>query len=345
MKNKLLIIFNILLLMSIILNLNFIKADISTCSPQINLVSQDPVSAAPGSYVKVVFEVSNLGYCSAGFAVKLDSKYPFSLDNGTNPVQYITSLPYVAGNYQTTWDVGYNVRIADDAIGQNYTLSLLSHQGTGSDFTYSSVEQGFTIGITDERTTFDSVIQSVSGSQVSIGIANTGKYAANAVIVKIPSQTNFRTVGTNGQIVGNLQSGDYTIVNFNLASTRTFAGTAGTQRPANIQNSSSSNNELQFEIDYTDNIGTRRIVNMQLPVSLLNSSTTGNFPGKTRSSWSVWYTVLIIAGVLVVLFILYKKFPKQAKKITSRIFRRKKHQENNSGEVPEWVKKEKGKVK
>lgn len=351
MKNKLLIIFSMLLLFGIILNVGLIKADSSSCSPVINLISQDPLPATPGSYVKVVFEVSNLYSCYNGFAVELNPKYPFSLDNGTNSIQTISSLPYVSGSYKYTWDVGYTVRIADDAVGENYTLPLLYHAGAGTDFTLPSVEQDFTIAITDERTTFDSVIQQISGSQVSIAIANIGKYAANAVIVKIPQQSNFMTTGTNGQIVGNLQSGDYTLVNFNIISARSFSGTgtsgSNSQRPSNIQNSSSTNNQLKFEIDYTDNIGVRRTVNMQLPLLLTNSS-SGGFSGRSqRSSWSVWYTILIILGVLIIGFILYKKFPKQSKKFMNRIFRRKKQQNYppETKEIPEWVKNEKEREK
>jgi len=334
-----------------ILNISLTRADSSTCSPNIVLVSQDPIKATPGSYVKVVFELSNLYNCYNGLGVKLTTPYPFSLDNGTNPVQTIASLPYVSGSYQTTWDVGYTVRIADDAANQNYTLPLLFHIGTSPDFS-NSAENDFNINIINEMTNFDSVIQSVSGTQVAIGIANVGENPANAVIVKIPTQSNFRAVGTSGQIIGNLQSGDYTIVNFNLASTRTFSGTgatgANTQRPTNVQPSNSSSNQLQFEIDYTDNTGVRRIVNMQLPLVVTNSSITGSFAGRTqRSSWSIWYTILIIVGVLVILFITYKKSSK-FKKSVNKIFKRKKQESNSqSTELPDWIKKEmeKGKKK
>jgi len=353
MKNKLLVITIITLSLSILLSAGLVNAatDLTTCSPQISLVSQDPITATPGTYVKVVFEVSNLDYCSSGLAVKLNPKYPFSLDSGVDSVRTLASKPYVVG-YKTTWDIAYTVRIADDASGENYTLQLLYHSGIGTDFTSSFVEQGFTINILDAQTNFDAVIQETSGSAVSIALANIGKYTANSVIVKIPQQDNFRASGTNGQMVGNLASGDYTIVGFDLVSTKSFSNMQG---PANSQASNSQNqsstsasNELTVEIDYTDNIGVRRTANMQLqmPLSFSGNSTIGGFSGRMqRSSWSVWYTVLIIFGVLVILFILYKKFPEPAKKVFSRIFKRKKkeHYSPSENEAPDWIKKEKEK--
>jgi len=354
MKNKLLIIIIMALSLNILLSAGLVKAtiDLTTCSPKISLVNQDPVIATPGSYVKVVFEISNLDYCSSnGLAVKLNPKYPFSLDSGVDSVRTLASSPYVSG-YKSTWDVGYTVRVADDASGENYTLSLLYHSGIGTDFTSSFVEQDFSINIIDALTSFDAVIQETSGSAVSIALANIGKYAANSVIVKIPQQDNFRVSGTNGQMVGNLASGDYTIVGFDLVSTKSFSNMQGS---GNSQASSSKNqsstpasDELTVEIDYTDNIGVRRTANMQLqmPLSFSGNSTLGGFSGRMqRSSWSAWYTVLIIFGVLVILFILYKKFPEQAQKIFSRIFKRKKREHNSSSEneIPGWVKKEKEK--
>jgi hypothetical protein len=350
MRNKLFIITSLSILLSLCL-INATSLDLTSCSPTITLVNQDPITATPGSYVKLVFEISGLDYCTSGLAVELNPQYPFSLDSGADPVRVLTSKPYVAG-YKSTWNVGYNVRIADDASGENYTIELLYHSGIGTDFTSSSVRKDFDISITNSLTSFDAVIQDTSSSTVSIALANTGKNAANSVIVKIPQQNNFRASSTNGQMVGNLASGDYTIVSFEISSSKSFMDMGNP--PSNSENqtaSSSDQNQLKIEIDYTDNIGVRRItyLGLEMPPSFSGSNSTGfsgNFPGRTnRSSWSPWYTVFIILGILIILFVIYKKFPEQSRRILGKIFKKKKKDPHSphENEIPDWIKKEREK--
>ena len=73
------------------------------------------------------------------------------------------------------------------------------------------------IDVADAQTNFDLVVQDSTSSEVSLAIANVGKNTANSMIVRIPEQNGFRVTGTNGQMVGNLDSGDYTIASFSLA--------------------------------------------------------------------------------------------------------------------------------
>jgi hypothetical protein len=320
-----------------------------SCIPTISLVSQDPVLATPGSYVKLVFEISGLDECKDGLTVKLNPLYPFSLDSGSDSLRVLNTNPYVLG-YKSTWNVGYNLRIADDASGENYTVQMAYHSGTESAISSTfSVNKDFEINIINSLTSFDSVVQETSSSTTSIAIANTGKNAANAVIVKIPSQENYKASGTNGQMVGNLASGDYTLVSFSLTSARNFMQDMSKENKT-LQNPSSESNELKIEIDYTDNIGVRRItyLNLEMPSSAIAGNSTsmmGGFGGYKRSSWSVWYTVLIILGVVIVIFILYKIFPNKSKKIIEKIFKKKKHELQNENGIPGWVKKEKEKKK
>jgi hypothetical protein len=304
----------------------------SSAVVQLKTLSYSPYPVSPGGYFDLWVNAQIVGNVG-DIQFKLDPQFPFSLDSNQTALQ-----DYGAPQYSPNILLHYVVRVDPNAVNGINKL-YLDYQAYGNWYT-----QELDIDVQNSQTSFDSVIQSISGSSVSIGIANIGQNPANAVIVKIPQQSGFRAVGTNGQIVGNLQSGDYTLVNFNIASTRSFTGTAGSRPQTNsssfIQNSSS--NQLQFEIDYTDNIGIRRTVNMQLPLALTGNSSTGTFT-RNRSSWSVWYTVLIILGVLIILFILYKKLPK---KYTNKIFKKRKQQVYSpSAEIPEWVKNEKEKGK
>jgi hypothetical protein len=216
----------------------------------------------------------------------------------------------------------------------------------------------FNISIENSRTAFDAVIQEISNSEVSIAIANTGKYTANSVIVRIPEQDYYTTTGTNGQMVGNLESGDYTIVSFSLSSKIILLSNSQTQKK--YQNSSTEplqrdlnqKQNLSVDIYYTDNIGERRIVTLALPISLTNlnglnstgmNNLSSNFQRKNPSSWSIWHILLVLIAIFGLSFlIIKKKFPSQSKELIERIFKKKK-KKISSNEVPDWIKNTKEK--
>ena len=358
MKNNFLIIAALFLIF--LLNLSLTTADTASCTPEIKIINQDPNPVTAGSYVKVVFELSHLAECINGLEVKLNSEYPFSLDPGYESIQSIEKSFYIR-DYSSVWDVPYKVRVDDSALTGDYNLELLYHSGTNIDFNslYSfSIGRYFNITISNSQTNFDAVIQEVSGSDVSIAIANIGKYTANSVVVRIPEQESFRASGIDGQMVGNLESGDYTIVGFSIspkgAVSRNISRTNFTANPQTLSN------KLKFDIYYTDNIGERRVVNMTLPLNMGNSSMigaggAGNFAGTRKtssSSWSNWYTLIIILALLAGTYFIHKKYPKQTKdflnKIKSKIKRVSKKEEkivHDINKIPDWVKNAKEKEK
>jgi len=347
MKNIFLILMAaILIIAAANIGLPLVSATSSTCYPQIALVNQDPNPATPNSYVKLLFEVSGVDQqaCSSGMAVKLIPEYPFSLDPNAESVQVLNSNTYIAGNYKTTWMVPYNVRIADNALEGDYLIKMFYHLGSDENFDSSYAEEDFNVTITDAQTDFDAVIQEVSGTQVSIGIVNTGKNTANSLIIGIPQQDNFRTTGISQQIVGNLAAGDYTIITFTIASTfqRNMTGT-GIPRNMTREASVSEAQMLKLKIDYTDGIGKRRSVVKEIPFSssFLQGNVTGTIPGQmgryntsSKSKASVWWYA---GGVLVLLAaaaIIYRKYRKKKKEEGSG---KKSHNEKDSGNVPDWV--------
>jgi len=335
MKNKLFIL--IMFLTTVLfISLKFISADTYSCSPTMKLVSQDPNPAIPDSYVKLVFEVSNLYNCN-GYSVKLNPDYPFSLDPNSNPIQTIGGTPSLVG-YTSDWMVPYKIRIAKDALEGDYELKLFYHEGSSSDFSTLATENDFNISIMDVQTSFAAVLQDVSGMQVSIGIVNTGKNTANSLIVSIPPQDNFRTTGTNEQIVGNLAAGDYSIVTFSLTP-------AFSRNSTRVGNNSANNQLLKVKMDYTDGIGERRNVTQEIPLNNLLSSgnltltgVTGFTRRNTSSGISKWWYAIIIVLAIVVTFLIYKGYHKV---LINRIknFYEKKGRGNgkNSKTAPNWV--------
>ena len=303
-------------------------ATISECRLNITMINQDPYPAIPGDYVKVVFQVSGVQNPSCGgVKFELIPSYPFSIDGGES-TKTLEGSTWVA-DYNTYWMIPYKLRVDKGALDGESEIEVRYSVGNSNLY----IQKEFSITIEDSRTNFDAVIQESTTSEVSIAIANIGKYIANSVVVRIPEQENFRATGIDGQMVGNLDAGDYTIVSFSVSPKRIMTGNRTMQ--------SSSN--LKFDIYYTDGIGERRIVNMELPLAMENSNITAatniaNFAGRTNNrtsgfKWTVWYTGATIALVLIILsFIIHK-------------IRKKKHHKNNKQDDPDWIKKSKEKEK
>ena len=350
MKNKIVFILAVVFLSSVLYNLGFISGAVQSCSPNITLINQDPYPAIPNSYVKLVFEVSQLENCE-GFAVKFDPKYPFSLDSGEDPIQVISANPYSpdykasSSNYKGTWIVTYKVRVAEDSLDGDYDLILNYHEGDSRDFGVYSFQKTFNVNVEDSQTTFDAVIQESTSSDVSIAIANTGKYTANSVVVRIPEQESFSVTGTDGQMVGNLESGDYTIVGFSVspkASRNASRTTDSNQKPST---------KLKFDIYYTDNIAERRIVHMELPLNVAGnySSFSSAFANRktTTSTSSSYYWYILIGIIVIIVFVIYK-YPKQTKDFFNKIKSKSKTSKKgvvNRENVPDWIKNTREKEK
>jgi hypothetical protein len=348
MKNKLFSLASLILTMIVLLNLIPVAAATTEiCNPQITLVNQDPSPAVPNEYMKVIFELTGIGNCN-GFTVKLNPEYPFSLDADSSDIQTIEGNPS-SPDYRDVWTVPYKIRIDKDALDGDYNLKLQYQEGVDESFGY--VEKGFNVTIKNSMTAFDAVIQQISGSDVSIAIANTGKYAANSVVVRIPEQESFKISGTDGQMVGNLASGDYTVVGFTLTKTNSgLRNMSRTNNPSNMPASNpSASSKLKFDIYYTDNIGERRIVNMELPLNIGNASAmgVGNFnrtATKTSSWYSSWTNWIIILGILIILYFLFRKYPNQIKHLLNKI-KRKNISSSENKKVPDWVRNAKEREK
>ncbi len=323
---------------------------------QLSSLEFNPYPVVPGEYFDFYIAVQYIGDSGAsGSSFQLVPSFPFSLnpgDNGTISFGELSS-PSIVLHYKVKVDP--NAGAGPNTINLNYNI--------GNEL----YTQTFNIDVENPKTDFDAVIQSVSGNAVSIAIANTGENVANAVIVKIPDQNDFTAVGTNGQMVGNLNSGDYTVVSFTLSPKRNI--TTISQQPLNSQPSANSQNyqaylqsqspkTLNFEIDYTDTVGERRIVNMSLPLTLTNVSGvagSGNFSGRrtqTQSLFVQWYFWVIVAALIIAGIIVYKKVANsKAKKFSnnpsSKISKgsKKRNDKNNSEEVPDWIKNVKEKEK
>lgn len=306
---------------------------------QIKELKYDPYPANPGEYFEIWIQAS-LG--SRNYAkFELLEEYPFSIDSNENSTREYDGT----GNREVV--MHYKIRVADDAVEGENGLKL---KYTSEKYADSNVIASFPIQISDVQTDFDLVIQESSGTDVSIAIANIGKNTANSLIVRIPEQDNYGVSGTNGQMVGNLDSGDYTIVSFTLAQV----------------GRSTDSNPLQVQLDYTDSIGERRslIKNIQFisasPVGFnmtgKGQAPNGNFGDgnfQAQQSNSIFKSIWFWAVIIILVgggYWYYRKNPEKVKhlfsQIKSRINKKSgsgKPSEEDSKKVPEWVSAERKK--
>jgi len=340
-------------ILSLIMAVSFISAaddSLHTCNLNISIINQDPYPAVPGSYVKVVFQVTGVSQsqCQNGVSFKLIPSYPFSLDNG-NYLVTLDKSTYTPG-YNGYWMVPYTLRVDKDALDGNNTLQVGYRFADWLDSSSYSVQK-FNIEVKDSRTQFDSVIQEATSSEVSIAIANVGKYTANSVVVRIPTQDDYMVTDTDGQMIGNLDSGDYTLVGFSIAKKAKMNSQQTTTNgnynmPPNQgvgQTQAASNSTFKFDIYYTDNIGERRVVNMAVPLNIASNFSNSAMMGRTRTTTTAWYLSwtnwLIIIVVLIIIYFIYNRYGEKIKGLFS------KKKKATVGKTPDWVTNAKEKEK
>ena len=220
---------------------NFVYAGSEVVS--VSLLSQDPDPAGAGEIVKLRFSVANVGEeVIEGLEVELLPKYPFSKMSGE---EYVKIIPQLSGYPYTA---KYQVLVGKEALEASNEIDIRYRAGPEDSWS----RETFEVDVDDIQTDFDLVIQEISGNEVSVAIANIGKNVAYSTIIRVPEQDSYETVGTSGQMIGNLDDGDYTLVTFQIVKKR---GASGTE-------------PLKFKIDYTDEIGERRSSLKQVPFEI-----------------------------------------------------------------------------
>jgi len=130
-------------------------------------------------------------------------------------------------------------------------------------------------------TDFDVAFSESSSGQTSFTIANIGSNPAFSVSVIVPEQSGWSVSGSNSMIIGNLNTGDYTVASFGLQSMQTRQIGTVQQRNASeqflTQRSSAQNfNNLKVQIAYTDTMGNREIIEKEVAMTQQASTTSAN---------------------------------------------------------------------
>ena len=270
-----------------ILSIGFVNAiDIS-----VENYYPSPVEA--GDYFTIWLRITNHEDTSTeGSSVRLKQTYPFSLDPGEEDTVIINELGPNTGVTKS-----FKVRVDKEAKEGDNNLAFEYKDCSGCVWK----ERSMPITVIEFQTAFEVVLQEISSEGVFIAIANIGKNPANAVTVSIPEQDNFRTDLVSASIVGNLDSGDYTIAAFKILPK---------------QMDSRETQELFVQIDYTDPFGVRRNVVKQILLNPSSLSRTGlgenGMQGRVISGQeSKFYTnIWFWVSIVLIIFLLRKRIRK-----------------------------------
>jgi len=306
---KKLILFSLLVFI-LIVNSALVEAatGIGLAQFKVQKLRYEPYPANPGEYFDLWIKVQNVGGGAASNAIfELVLDYPFSLHPAFSLVQ---SYGVIGTTEDDIVVLEYKIKVDEDAVEGTYKLTLKTcAQNIGN-----CVFNDFNVTVENVRTDFEVIVQESTANVVSLAIANTGKNPANSVTVKIPEQENFMTVGAPGSIVGNINSGDYTIVSFQIQ-----PKTLGMPQGKNVTEEErqklreslaarkATGTNLEVQIDYTDIISKRRTVMKNVSLSL--ESTLSNVSGVTNISMfrgrsigltaNAWFWVSVVLLMII----------------------------------------------
>jgi len=265
----------------------------------VQTLKYEPYPVNAGEWFDLWVKVQNTGPNDAvDSKFEIEMAYPFSSTDSLVRNFGIIPGTATAFKYKSSGEASmqanqiimkFRIKAADDAPEGTSIIKLKSADSTGELITDLPIEIGKT------KTSFDVVMQDSTSQGVSFAISNIGSNAATAVTISVPVQDNVKVTGTRSSIIGNLESGDYTTVSFQIL-------------PNNDVH------ELKLQIAYTDSAGIRNTVEKTVPVTLNTGfgQTSAATIRTQRSSDNTKYLYLaggFVLGMLV--FIAIRKLRKK----------------------------------
>ena len=250
----------------------------------VQVLRYEPYPVNPGTSFNVWIKVQNMGLTPAPNAkFKLVPTYPFTsndiLENTYGTISSITDINQVVMEYRVT--------VANDAPEGVSNLKFLT-MANGNDPNSLAVTTNLPIVIGKTNTDFQMVMQTSTSQGTSFALSNIGQNTATAVSVSLLPEQGLNVTGPTSSIIGNLNSGDFTTVNFPISPNKNLK-------------------EVTMKIDYTNTAGIRESVNQTIPVNLeintTQTSTNKGLPGY------VYVIIGIILGIIIVY--IYRKIRKK----------------------------------
>ena len=270
------------ILISFILCLTITSA---ACDISAILFNQDPYPAVPGDYVKLVFQINNINEADCNdITFELLENYPISFNPGETGLRTFKKADYIK-DYESSILIPYKVRIDLNALdGANIIEAEMKNKGDAPQTV------PFTLEIEDVKADFEVYIKdySYSTNELTLEILNIESSDVEALTVKIPKQTNIIVKGAAQNIVGDLDSNEYTTTDFEAVP---------------------SNGEITVDLTYSDTINTRRTITKT--VTFDDSYFTER--KADQKTTSIWTYIIYAAIILAIIYWILKRRKKKKK--------------------------------
>ena len=282
-------VFPMLFLMAVLLVIRYISASSDgACILNTSLINQDPYPAIPGDYLKLVFQVNGVENPNCGgVSIKLNQAFPFTLDPGATDT-FTANAGIFNRDYSSFLIAPYKIRVNEEALdGSNpIEVAVTYSQATMK----TTILEKFNVEIEDKRADFEIYVKNYDSMTniLTLEVLNIGKADIKSLTLKIPAQENISIKGANTNVLGDLDSNDYTTADFEAVS---------------------NGGKINLEIIYTDEINVRRTVNK--PV-LFEMSYFKNRKAEQKD-YTLWYIISPVV-LVIILVILYRRYKKGKKK-------------------------------
>ncbi len=258
-------------------------------------IRQDPLVANPGEHIDVYLKLENIGGTISRPEFIIEAEYPFSVTN----LEEYEDFPDVDAGEKVT--LHYKLKTDENAVADSYELRFLVESSGAIYEAYY-----FDIKVDEVTTDFDVALQEVTKEGAALALANIGKNDASSITVRVEDQEHFKMLGPGSHIIGNLATGDYTILNLFL-------------EPTNGEEVV----PLHIRIDYTDELGNRRTLYKDAQVfmshkveegfkDLAGYAKEGELYGKEKSNGTFFkVTTVLLLLALIAMYIRQRKKKKQ----------------------------------
>ncbi|MBN2457992.1 COG1361 S-layer family protein [Candidatus Woesearchaeota archaeon] len=302
-------------------------------SESAEVIHIDKTTLVPGKQTPLKFIINNVGNAplkDMTFSWLNEDKIvlPVGSDN-TKYVKYIDVGESAELEYQVIADSNADAGLYELDLSLSYEDPI-----SGESKEMDTIAGVYVGGGTD----FDIAFSESSSGQTSFTIANVGSNPAFSVSVTIPEQERWKVSGSNSMIIGNLNTGDYTVASFSLHSQATMPATMMQQEGMDNAEQEISREEmiaqrknaqqdtsLKILIVYTDTMGNREEIKKEVAINLqtMMGSSTDSESTATQADMASfrdrriqqgffskykWYIAgLLVLAVLVGAYIRYKK--------------------------------------
>lgn len=265
---------------------------LSPCILNVSLVNQDPYPAIPGDSVKLLFQVNGIVNPDCGQVnFKLLPNYPISLSPNQQS-EYTVQAGTFKQNYKSFFLAPYQVMVANNSLNGDNPIEVDYHYGNNQGY----LSKQFNLNVQDVRGKFEVNVQNYDPNtkMITFNILNYAKLGVKAIDVEVPPQKGILIQGSNQNIIGDLDSNEYTTADFKVK-----------QMP--------KDSNITLILHYSDITNNRRSVKKEVSFNSNNFSIS-----ETKGSSFSTYLVIIIILALV----LYYFYRRNKKKKVARVKRR-----------------------